>query len=148
MNLLICPLFNLKMLVFCPQGCRLFPFVPTGIGHRSKITNNENKMEGLVCLLHSWISGHSQLLSELERIHQEKEDLSLKLESTKESLKEALQQLSKANQKKESVERAIYRQLTKTHDVLRQAKGNLRQAKGRSEGRARPSDQNPPTEEG
>lgn len=73
-------------------------------------------------------SGHSTLSVENQQLRQERDNLSEKLASTKDTLKDALEKLSRANQRKESVERAICKQLTKTHHVLKKAKGNLKQA--------------------
>ena len=42
-------------------------------------------------------------------------------------LLEALKKVESANARKQTVEKAIYRQLSKTHQVLKQAKGNLEQ---------------------
>ncbi|CAG0884505.1 unnamed protein product [Cyprideis torosa] len=47
------------------------------------------------------------------------------LSATKHALQSALDQLSHANQKKAEVEKAICKQLHRTHDVLRKARGNL-----------------------
>ncbi|XP_069972731.1 centrosome-associated protein CEP250 isoform X3 [Penaeus vannamei] len=71
---------------------------------------------------------HSTLSVENQQLRQERDNLSEKLASTKDTLKDALEKLSRANQRKESVERAICKQLTKTHHVLKKAKGNLKQA--------------------
>lgn len=70
---------------------------------------------------------HSTLTTENQRLRHERDSLSGKLASTKETLKDTLEKLSKANQRKESVERAICKQLTKTHNVLKKAKGTLKQ---------------------
>ena len=48
-----------------------------------------------------------------------------KLTATRAALQQALDKLSRADQRKVRVERAIYRQLSKTHDILRRAKNNL-----------------------
>lgn len=73
-------------------------------------------------------SGHSSLTVENGRLRAERDSLTEKLSSTKDTLKEALDKLAKANHRKETVERAICKQLSKTHNVLRKAKGNLQQA--------------------
>ncbi|XP_064077221.1 uncharacterized protein LOC135194935 [Macrobrachium nipponense] len=70
---------------------------------------------------------HSTLTAENQRLRQERDSLSGKLASTKEILKDTLDKLSKANQRKECVERAICKQLTKTHNVLKKTKGPLKQ---------------------
>ncbi|XP_068210266.1 CDK5 regulatory subunit-associated protein 2-like isoform X2 [Palaemon carinicauda] len=70
---------------------------------------------------------HSTLTAENQRLRQERDSLTGKLVSTKQILKDTLDKLSKANQRKECVERAICKQLTKTHNVLKKAKGPLKQ---------------------
>ncbi|KAG7167934.1 CDK5 regulatory subunit-associated protein 2-like [Homarus americanus] len=71
---------------------------------------------------------HSVLSVENQQLRMERDNLSSKLASTKETLEEALEKLSKANQRKENVERAICKQLYKTHNVLKKAKTHLKQA--------------------
>lgn len=72
-------------------------------------------------------AGHSALTVENQQLREESENLKVHLISTKETLKEALEKLSRANQRKENVERAICKQLHKTHDVLKKAKTRLKQ---------------------
>ena len=67
-------------------------------------------------------------MADNEKLRKDKKELSTQLNATKETLHEALDKLSRANQRKENVERAIYKQLTKTHDVLVKTKGNLKEA--------------------
>ncbi|XP_071517453.1 uncharacterized protein [Panulirus ornatus] len=71
---------------------------------------------------------HSTLSVENQQLRLERDTLTAKLASTKDTLKEALEKLAKANQRKENVERAICKQLYKTHDVLKKAKTHLKQA--------------------
>nr|XP_053635633.1 myomegalin-like [Cherax quadricarinatus] len=71
---------------------------------------------------------HSTLSEENQQLRLQRDNLTSKLASTTETLKEALEKLSKANQRKENVERAICKQLYKTHDVLKKAKTHLKQA--------------------
>ncbi|XP_050729191.1 rootletin-like isoform X3 [Eriocheir sinensis] len=70
---------------------------------------------------------HSALTVENQQLREESENLKVHLASTKETLKEALDKLCRANQRKENVERAICKQLHKTHDVLKKAKSHLKQ---------------------
>ena len=48
-----------------------------------------------------------------------------KLTATRAALQQALDKLSRADRRKARVERAVYRQLSKTHDMLRRTKSNL-----------------------
>ena len=59
------------------------------------------------------------------QLSNEVESLSSKLESSDARLADALKQLAAATTRKQTVERAICRQLSKTHQVLKKAKGNL-----------------------
>ncbi|XP_043230573.1 plectin-like [Amphibalanus amphitrite] len=63
--------------------------------------------------------------SEAERLRQERDMMHSKLTATRAALQQALDKLSRADQRKARVERAIFRQLSKTHDILRRAKNNL-----------------------
>ncbi|XP_076059925.1 uncharacterized protein LOC143036447 isoform X3 [Oratosquilla oratoria] len=75
-----------------------------------------------------WLA-HSALDAENRRLRVERNDLTRKLQSTKDTLQDALSQLSKANQRKEKMEKAICKELTKTHHVLKKTnKGNLKAA--------------------
>lgn len=87
------------------------------------------------------ILGHSHLLSDIQQLREEKDYLYSELTSTKENLKDALSQLANANQRKESIEKAMVKQLSKTYDVLQKTKGNLARAKTSRN----PSKQNPST---
>ena len=52
-------------------------------------------------------------------------ELKEQLAKYKRSLQDAVNRISASNKKKEGIEKAICRQLTKTHEVLRKARGNL-----------------------
>lgn len=73
-------------------------------------------------------AGHSALMVENQQLREESANLKVRLVSTEESLKDVVERLSRSNKRKENVERAIYKQLHKTHDVLNKAKSQLRQA--------------------
>ena len=75
-----------------------------------------------VCFL-----GHSGLVKSNASLLNEVEQLQRILSSKNSKLAETLQQLEAANARKQTVEKAIYRQLNKTHQVLKKAKGNLQQ---------------------
>ncbi|KAL0273781.1 UNVERIFIED_CONTAM: hypothetical protein PYX00_006376 [Menopon gallinae] len=62
---------------------------------------------------------------EVKRLENENAELRRRLVKTRQALEETLTQLSAANQRKKQVERAICRQLHKTHHVLKRARGNL-----------------------
>ncbi|XP_045592510.2 putative leucine-rich repeat-containing protein DDB_G0290503 isoform X3 [Procambarus clarkii] len=70
---------------------------------------------------------HSILSEENQQLRLERDNLTSKLASTKETLKNTEEKLYKANQRKENVERAICKQLYKTHDVLKKANTQLKQ---------------------
>ena len=63
--------------------------------------------------------------SDAERLRHERDMMHSKLTATRAALQQALDKLGRADQRKARVERAIYRQLSKTHDILRRAKNNL-----------------------
>ncbi|XP_063888747.1 myosin-10-like isoform X1 [Scylla paramamosain] len=73
-------------------------------------------------------SSHSALMVENQQLREESANLKVRLVSTEETLKDVVERLSRSNQRKENVERAIYKQLHKTHDVLKKAKSHLKQA--------------------
>ncbi|XP_018007531.1 LOW QUALITY PROTEIN: uncharacterized protein LOC108665304 [Hyalella azteca] len=81
------------------------------------------------------VQSHSSLASTNETLSRQVQALQERLQSSNARLTEALEQLNEANARKQSVERAICRQLTKTHQVLRRAKGNL-EARNESTSRA------------
>ncbi|KAK7019743.1 hypothetical protein SK128_019803 [Halocaridina rubra] len=70
---------------------------------------------------------HSTLSAENHRLRQERDNLTGKLTSTKETLRETLDKLTKATQRKEMIEHAMCKQLSKTHDALKKAKYTLKQ---------------------
>lgn len=121
-NNIILSLQKYVFVVFSPQ----FPFMKA-VRMRFHFKSFHCPQSGKLtdCLV---FSGHSTLSVENQQLRQERDNLSEKLASTKDTLKDALEKLSRANQRKESVERAICKQLTKTHHVLKKAKGNLKQA--------------------
>ncbi|KAL1123795.1 hypothetical protein AAG570_001566, partial [Ranatra chinensis] len=59
------------------------------------------------------------------KLEAENEDLRRQLVRTRRALEETLAQLTTANQKKRQVERAICKQLHKTHHILQKARVNL-----------------------
>ena len=73
-------------------------------------------------------AGHSALVVENQQLREESTNLKVRLVSTEETLKDAVERLSRANHRKENMERAICKQLHKTHDVLKKAKSHLKQA--------------------
>ncbi|KAF2364484.1 Centrosomin N-terminal motif 1 [Trinorchestia longiramus] len=78
------------------------------------------------------VQSHSSLASSNEDLSRQVRALQKRLQSSDSHLAEALEQLKAANARKQSVERAICRQLTKTHQVLRRAKGNMETRKDSS----------------
>lgn len=73
-------------------------------------------------------AGHSALMVENQQLREESANLKVRLVSTEESLKDVVETLSRSNQRKKNVERAICKQLHMTHDVLKKAKSHLKQA--------------------
>lgn len=73
-------------------------------------------------------TGHSALNMENERLRSERDNLAARLSSTLVTLKEAHEKLSRSNQRKATVERAISKQLHKTHNVLQRANAHMKQA--------------------
>merc|ERR1712083_647709 len=65
------------------------------------------------------------LRAELDRGRAERDAALEKLGKTRTALKDTADKLSLSNRRKNQVEKAICKQLTKTHDVLKKAKGNL-----------------------
>jgi len=72
------------------------------------------------------------LQSEVARLRSERDAALHKLLKTRSVLKETAEKLSTSNKRKTQVEKAICKQLTKTHDVLKKAKGNLASCSGES----------------
>ena len=72
------------------------------------------------------------LQSEVARLRSERDAALQKLLKTRSVLKETAEKLSTSNKRKTQVEKAICKQLTKTHDVLKKAKGNLASCSGES----------------
>lgn len=62
---------------------------------------------------------------EIMKLEEENSHLRRHLTKTRRALEETLAQLTAANQKKRQVERAICRQLHKTHSILKKARVNL-----------------------
>ena len=75
------------------------------------------------------IAGHMGLVQSNACLLSEVERLQRQLSAKDGKLAETYQQLEAANARKQSVEKAIYRQLNKTHQVLKKAKGNLQHQK-------------------
>lgn len=71
---------------------------------------------------------HSALMVENQQLREESTNLKERLASAEVALKDAVERLSRSNQRKENMEKAIYKQLHKTHDVLKKAKCHLKQA--------------------
>ena len=65
------------------------------------------------------------MTSELERVQLEWNAALSKLQATRSTLSSTAERLSSSNRRKKEVEKAICRQLTKIHDVLRKTKENL-----------------------
>ena len=68
------------------------------------------------------------LASDLETIRTERDAALAKLQATRQTLSTTAERLSNSNRRKREVEKAICKQLTKTHDVLRKTKENLQGA--------------------
>jgi len=79
-------------------------------------SHKENGSKSSVCC---------DLRAELARVQAERDAALLKLGKTRIVLKDTADKLSLSNRRKNQVEKAICKQLTKTHDVLKKAKGNL-----------------------
>ena len=62
------------------------------------------------------------LTSELKRVQLEWNAALSKLQATRSTLSSTAERLSSSNRRKKEVEKAICRQVTKTHDVLRKTK--------------------------
>merc|ERR1711902_437511 len=65
------------------------------------------------------------LASQLQQVKTERDAALAKLKATRSTLSTTTEKLSNSNRRKKEVEKAICRQLTKTHDVLKKTKENL-----------------------
>merc|ERR1712013_126494 len=65
------------------------------------------------------------LASQLQQVKTERDAAIAKLKATRSTLSTTTEKLSNSNRRKKEVEKAICRQLTKTHDVLKKTKENL-----------------------
>jgi len=65
------------------------------------------------------------LASQLQQVKTERDAALVKLKATRSTLSTTTEKLSNSNRRKKEVEKAICRQLTKTHDVLKKTKENL-----------------------
>ena len=68
----------------------------------------------------------------MKKLENENAELRRRLLRTRQALEETLTQLSAANQRKKQVERAICKQLHKTHHILKKARVNFESQEGDS----------------
>merc|ERR1712130_631924 len=74
-----------------------------------------------LCLSNSLCCSH---LADLKQVKLERDAALAKLNSTRSSLATTAEKLSASNKRKKQVEKAICKELTKTHEVLRKTKTN------------------------
>ncbi|XP_014278830.1 centrosomin isoform X10 [Halyomorpha halys] len=82
---------------------------------------SDNRMSSLEALSSPKPNGEDRP----DKLELENVELRAQLARTKQALEETISQLTSANQRKRQVEKAICRQLHKTHDILKQARLNL-----------------------
>merc|ERR1712130_134973 len=80
-----------------------------------------------LCLSNSLCCSH---LADLKQVKLERDAALAKLNSTRSSLATTAEKLSASNKRKKQVEKAICKELTKTHEVLRKTKTNLENVSG------------------
>ncbi|CAH1391134.1 unnamed protein product [Nezara viridula] len=82
---------------------------------------SDNRMSSLEALPSTKPNGEDRS----DKLELENVELRAQLAKTKQTLEDTITQLTIANQRKKQVEKAICRQLHKTHDILKQARLNL-----------------------